>query len=85
MGLLKQNRAHLGEFDVSAGPVEQLGPERVLELADLHAQSRLRDMQTDRRATEVQLLGDRDEVPQHAQLRHLGHVWTLTTGDRKHQ
>ena len=40
-------------------------------LLDLPAQRRLRDMQRRRRAPEVQPFGDRDEVPQLAQLRGL--------------
>jgi hypothetical protein len=44
--------------------VEELDAELPLELADLLAERRLRDLEALRRAAEVQLLGDGDEVAQ---------------------
>ena len=52
------------ERDASLGPVEQPDAELLLELADLLADRGLRHVQALRRAAEVQLLRDRDEVPQ---------------------
>ena len=51
-------------YDAALGAVEELDAELLLELADLLAYCRLRDVQALRRAAEVQLLGDGDEVPQ---------------------
>lgn len=47
---------------------EQRCVESVLELADLDAQRRLRDVETGGGTTEVQLLGDRDKVRQKSQV-----------------
>ena len=63
-GLHEQGGAGHGERHAAVGPVEQADSELGLELADLLAHGRLRDVQTLGGAAEVQLLGDRDEVPQ---------------------
>jgi hypothetical protein len=44
------------------GPLEQRDAELTLEVADLPAERRLRDVQPPRGATDVLLLGDGDEV-----------------------
>jgi hypothetical protein len=55
---------------------EQLDPEQVLELADLAAERRLRDVQLRRRLADVFRRGDREEVAQQAQLdRAAGAGW----------
>jgi hypothetical protein len=48
--------------------LEQLRADRRLELADRHAQRRLRDRQTPRGPAEVQFFGQNDEIAQVAQL-----------------
>jgi hypothetical protein len=72
--LLEQDHPGGRERDAPAVAFEQLGAELVLELADLNAQRGLADMEPDRRAPEVELLGDRHEVAQQAQLRRFGHA-----------
>ena len=64
----EQGRAGLGEGDAAVGAVEQPHAELGLELADLLADRRLRHVQALRGAAEMQLLRDRDEVPQVSQL-----------------
>jgi hypothetical protein len=85
VGFVEEDGAHRGEFHVSAGAVEEPGSEGVLQLADLDAEGRLGDVEPECRSTEMQLLSDGNEVPQHPQLRHLRHAWTLTRQARRHQ
>ena len=67
-GLRQQRPSRIGEQDAALRAVEQLHAELGLELADLLADGGLRDVQALRRAPEVQLLGDSDEVPQVAEF-----------------
>jgi hypothetical protein len=57
-----------GQLDPSARAQEQRRAERVLELADLVAQRRLRDVQPRGGAAEVEFLGDGQEVAEQARL-----------------
>jgi rhodanese-related sulfurtransferase len=58
------------------GAVEQLHPQLLLELPHGSAQGRLGDVQPLRRARDVALLRDRDEVPDEPQLRlHRRSLW----------
>jgi hypothetical protein len=50
------------ERDRAARAVEQRRVQRVLELPDLLRKCRLRDMQLSRRASEIAVTGDRDEI-----------------------
>ena len=52
------------QVDVSAVADEQLSPELTFKVADLLRQRRSRNVQPLRGPTEVQLLGNRDEVAQ---------------------
>ena len=56
------------QVDPASRTSQQLNPELGLELLDLLRQRRLRDVQALRRATEMALLGDCDEVAQVSQL-----------------
>src|SRR3954451_9931147 len=63
-GLLEQRPSGDGEHDAARRAVEQPHAELLLELADLLADRGLGDVEAIRRTAEVQLLRDRDEVPQ---------------------
>ncbi len=63
-GVFEKNRAGCGERDMMPAALEQRRAEFVLKLAHLRAERRLCDVQPHRGATEVQLLGDGDEVTQ---------------------
>ena len=67
---LEQEPARLGRLDVVRRAPQQFDAELVLEVADLAAEGRLRDMQALRRAREVALGRDRDEVAQPAKVEH---------------
>lgn len=54
--------SRLGHGNGIAAPVEQKGPQIILNLLDLTAQRRLRHAQTFRSAAKMQLFGKRDEV-----------------------
>src|SRR5258706_7900003 len=56
------------QFDRALGADEQLDAERFLERADRLRKRRLRHRQTRRRAPEVLLFGDGDEIAQLAQV-----------------
>lgn len=58
-----------GERDLSAASHEKLGAELLLELANLPAEHRLGDVEALRRPSEVQLLGDGDEVAEPSQVK----------------
>jgi hypothetical protein len=58
----------MGENHSARASLEECRADLALEVADLAAQRRLRDVQPLRRAPEVQLLGDRDEIPEMTQL-----------------
>ena len=60
----------LGQLDVAGRAHEQLDAELGLELPDRLAERRRGHVQPVGRAREAELLGDRDEVPQMAQLGH---------------
>ena len=66
--LAGQDASRLGRAHHPAGPFEQLHAELQLELADRLRQRRLRDAKARGRATEVQLLEDREEVAQVPEL-----------------
>ena len=68
---------------VSAAPLfvrsSSLGPHSVFQLPDLRAENLLRDVHAVRRGGEARLLGDRDEVPEMAQLNV--HRWLSLTAE----
>jgi hypothetical protein len=61
-GLLKQQAARVRKAQRTASALDQRYAKLVLELLDLPAQWRLGDMQHLRRAREVPLARDRDEI-----------------------
>jgi hypothetical protein len=66
--LVEQRSARGGELDPSARAHEQRRTEGVLELADLTAQRRLRDVQARGGAAEMEFLSDGQEVAERARL-----------------
>lgn len=68
LGLLQKDAPCIGEFDSSFVAHEELDSNFVFQLPDLAAQGWLRDMELARCSTEVQGIGDRDEVPQMAKF-----------------
>ena len=64
----EERRAGRGQLDLALVAQQQRRADLLLELADLLAQRRLGHVQALRRAAEVQLLGDGDEVAQVAEL-----------------
>ena len=70
-GVAQERLAGGGELDAAAGALEQPDPQLGLEGADLLAERRLGDVQTSRRAPEVQLLGDGDEIAKLAEFHDL--------------
>jgi hypothetical protein len=70
-GVSQELAAGVSELDTAAGTLQQLHAERSLQLGDGLRQAGLGDVQAARRAAEVQLLRDADEVPQVPEL-HLG-------------
>ena len=71
-GAVEQRIAGEDQLRAVGGAAEQLAAPRWLERADLAAQGGLGDVQPFGRAPEVQLLGDRDECAQVAELDRLG-------------
>ncbi|GAB2683621.1 hypothetical protein GCM10027089_00030 [Nocardia thraciensis] len=59
--------------DGARGAVEEPGAQHRLQTLDLLGQRGLSDMQPSGRATEMQFLGDRQEVPQMPQLDPINH------------
>ncbi len=59
-----------GQLDLAGAPVEQLHVELLLEATDLLAERRRRDAEALRGPSEVQLLGEHAEVPDHVD-RHI--------------
>ena len=59
-----------GQADLPAAAFEQRDAERMLEQLDLPAERRLGHEEPPRRATEMQLLGDRDETAKLVQFNH---------------
>ena len=68
-GLTQERPARLGELDARP-PIagEEPGVEGTLQLPDLLGETRLSDVEPFGRFPEVELLGDRDEVPELAKL-----------------
>ena len=66
--LLEQRSARCGQLNVAAVTLEQLRPERLLELLNLVAERRLRDVEARSGAAEVELFCDGQEVAQQARL-----------------
>ena len=62
--LAEQHATGVGERHAPAVALEELNAEPLLQLADRPRERRLRDPEPRRGASEVQLLGDGDEVPQ---------------------
>jgi hypothetical protein len=62
-GLFEEGAARLRESDEMARAMEEIDPELALQVLDLMGKGGLGDMELFRRATEVQLVGDRDEIP----------------------
>ena len=56
--------ARLGQRDAAGGALHQCEPDLLLEALDLLRECRLGDVLTRRRAGEMALVGDRDEVAQ---------------------
>jgi hypothetical protein len=69
--LAEKGASGVGELDAPLVAREEGGAELALEIADLPAERRLGDVQSRGRVTEVQLLGDGDEVAEVAQLHGL--------------
>jgi hypothetical protein len=70
---LQEGVAGGGQLHAAAGAAQKDGAHHLLELPDLLAQRRLRDVKPPRRPAEVQLLRDGDEVAEVAKLeRHEG-------------
>jgi hypothetical protein len=67
---IEQRHARLGEPDLATATDEQARTDLLLELADRHAERRLRHVQPLGRAAEIQFLGDGDEVAEVPKLRH---------------
>ena len=65
---LEQRTARRGQLDAAGRALEQARADALLELPDLRAQRRLRQVQPLGRAREVELLGDRDERAQVPEL-----------------
>ena len=63
----------VGQSHAPLGAIEQSHSEFILELADLLAQGRLRDMQALGGAAEVEFFGDRDEIAQVSQF-HMQYI-----------
>ena len=78
----EERRPGRGQLDLALVAQQQLRADLLLELADLLAQRRLGHVQALRRAAEVQLLGDGDEVAQvselHGSVMMVG-SWTSST------
>jgi len=64
----EERGARRGERGPLVRPVQQLGTDSVFQLPDLRAEDLLRDMDAVRGGGEARLVGDRDEVPEVAQL-----------------
>jgi hypothetical protein len=67
---VEQDRPCAGERHLTGGAVQERGAEAVLEGLDRLAQRRLGHVQPLGRPAEVQLLGDRDEVPRLPDVHH---------------
>ena len=62
VGALQQRAPGLGQLYVASPPLEEPGPELILQLADALAEGGLRYLQAPSGASEAPLLGHRDEV-----------------------
>jgi hypothetical protein len=71
-GVGEQETSRAGEPDGARGANEQRDPDGFFELADLLAERRLGDVHSRSGASEMQLLGDGDEILELAQLDHHG-------------
>jgi hypothetical protein len=67
--VLEEGGARVGQANAMARPNEELDTELAFQLADLLRERWLSDVQPFGRASEVQLLGDRDEVAKMAEFR----------------
>jgi hypothetical protein len=67
-GVVGHQPARLGRRDAAGMAMQQLGAELILQLADLHAESRLRDVQRRRRRGEASGLDDLGEVSKLAEF-----------------
>ena len=65
---LEEALADMGECDAAGLAGEELGAEHGLERLDLRAQRRRRNIELARRAREMQLVGDGNEIPEMAEL-----------------
>ena len=90
--LLEKDLACICQAYVASIALEQLDAEMPLKVLDLAAQCRLGDEQARRRAPEMELLGDGNEVPQMSQFNvhafritscHLMDVCTLSIVAKK--
>jgi hypothetical protein len=82
--LFEQRPPGGGEFDLAAGTQEQLCAQGPLELVDLVAQRRLRDVEARGGTAEVELVGDGEEVAKQARLEinrgRLSKAWRTGLG-----
>ena len=62
--LLQEDAPCVGQCDVLPAAVQQLDPDRFLELADLLAQRRLSRAKACSRSCEAELFGNRNEIAQ---------------------
>ena len=74
-GALEQRASRAGQLDPARRPDEQRRAEQRLELAYLRAQRLLRQVEAGRRPREVELLGDRDERTEMAELDTHNREW----------
>jgi hypothetical protein len=58
-----------GERNMPTVPFEQPGAELILEFADLSRQRRLAEMKLRGSSPKMELIGDRDEIPNQAQVK----------------
>ena len=72
MRLLEEQSSRDRKLNMSFGAIEQLDPDFLLELCDLLADGRLGHVQAPRRAPEVQLLGNGNEVATFGACRRSG-------------
>ena len=81
----EEGAAGIRQRHVMTTPIEERDAHLRLELADLLAERRLRGVQTGRGAREIQLVGDRDEVPEMPEL-HPGRLdGDARVGNRKYR
>ncbi len=71
-GLVQEKTAGVRQRDEVTRAVKQLHTEIAFQISNLVGEGRLGNMELFRGATEMQLLGDRDEIPEMAQVHIVG-------------